>query len=256
MIRNSFVFLPHVRSQTEQRLWDEGIGDWDTFLHTEKIKGIHPFKKIFYDKEIKLARQALYSGDSSYFVSKLPKTEMFRLFDFFREDALFLDIETTSRNAISVIGISDGFETKQFVHGMNFQKETLRKLLLQYKILITFNGSSFDVPIMNKYFQKVIPAIPHIDLRHVCARLGLTGGLKKIEVELGITRELSIGEMFYSPMELWDRWHKGGEHEALDELLAYNEEDAVNLKYLMNYCYDTLKEEMIKKIDKIQSLFH
>ncbi len=249
MIQNSFIFLPKIQAKTEQNIWNQGVSDWDTFFNTEKIQGIHPFKKIFYDKELRMAQSELYSQNSSYFVGKFPSTETWRLFDFFRDETIFLDIETTSRNAISVIGLSDGFETKQFVYGMNFNKDSLKKLLSYYKLIVTFNGSSFDIPILNNYFQKLIPTIPHIDLRHVCTKIGLFGGLKKIESVLGITRSFAGQELFHSPLELWDRWQRGGEHAALQELLEYNEYDALNLKYLMEHCFATLKKEMLEKIE-------
>ena len=64
------------------------------------------------------------------------------------------------------------------IGGENIQKE-----LSKYKMFVTFNGASFDIPVIKKQFN--IPFImPHADLRFAAKKIGLSGGLKSIEKEI------------------------------------------------------------------------
>ena len=56
----------------------------------------------------------------------------------------------------------------------------LSQELKKYKLIVTFNGSVFDLPLLKRHFSDIIPDIPHIDLRFLCAKLGLKGSLKDI----------------------------------------------------------------------------
>ncbi|MCX8126599.1 MAG: ribonuclease H-like domain-containing protein, partial [Dehalococcoidia bacterium] len=61
-----------------------------------------------------------------------------------------------------------------------------------------------------------------------CWRLGLSGGLKAVEVRLGIERELKNINGLDAVM-LWMRNEKKGDLKALETLLRYNREDVMNL---------------------------
>ncbi len=89
MIRKSFIFLEKVNKKTEENLWEQGITDWDVFLKNKKINGINRARKLYYDRQILKARNALYNFDSSYFINLLPQREYWRLYDFFKDDAVF-----------------------------------------------------------------------------------------------------------------------------------------------------------------------
>jgi hypothetical protein len=98
--------------------------------------------------------------------------------------------------------------------------------------LITFNGSSFDLPVIRKrLFADLRSEFAHRDLLHVCRRRGLRGGLKIVEQRLGIARA-TAGISGYDAPRLWDRYEVRGERSALDTLLAYNYEDVINLALL------------------------
>ncbi|MBW3022318.1 ribonuclease H-like domain-containing protein, partial [Candidatus Woesearchaeota archaeon] len=47
-------------------------------------------------------------------------------------------------------------------------------------------------------------------------------------------------------VDLWKAYHASGDKEYLQLLVQYNEEDIVNLKPLMEYCYKRLKHEHFK----------
>ncbi len=113
MIRQSFIFLEKIDNKTEQNLWKQKIDSWDSFLAKKNIKGISKARKFYYDRQLLKARNALYNFNSEYFVDKLPNNETWRLYDFFKEDAVFLDIETsglTNYDSITVIGLSSSYK--------------------------------------------------------------------------------------------------------------------------------------------------
>lgn len=109
-------------------------------------------------------------------------------------------------------------------------------------VIVTFNGSSFDLPMIESQFPGTVPRILHVDLKHSLRRIGLTGGLKKIERELDIQRDRRVEYMTgEDAVYLWRLWEKHNNRNALDLLLEYNSEDCVNLKTLSDFAYRTLK---------------
>jgi uncharacterized protein YprB with RNaseH-like and TPR domain len=244
MIKKSFIFLPKIKERKEKAIWKQGIKDWDDFLNKD-VKGISKRLKPKYDELIILAKKALFENNSSYFLDKLPSTETWRLYDYFKDEAIFLDIESSGagiNSYLTVIGLYDGFNTKSMIKGVNLDIEALRHELKKYKILLTFNGSSFDIPFLNKKYPGLLPNIPHIDLRHCCNKVGLKGGLKDIEVQLGIKRTNIIIERLYGgdPLKLWRMFLGSGDDYYLKLLVEYNEEDVINLK--------RIAEEVVRRL--------
>jgi uncharacterized protein len=247
VIQNTFLFLERVKRGLEQNLWEQGIHNWDSFLKSKKIGGISVQRKLYYDRKITEARNALYNLDSLYFKRALPQSEYFRLYDFFREETVFLDIETTGldfrTNDITIIGLFDGLTTKTMIKGINFNLRELRKELLKYKLIVTFNGSSFDIPFIKKLYPNLLPDIPNFDLKTATNRLGLNGGLKNIEKKLGIKREKLVENIHGGDaLTLWKMYRSTGDDYYLKLLVEYNEEDIINLKTLAEYCVEKLKQ--------------
>ena len=250
MIRSTFCHLPGISTKKEQQIWQNGIFTWDHFLEKKAVKRISEEKKKFFDGKIRQAKKALYSQDSSFFLEKLKPNQMWRLYDFFKEEAVFLDIEassSTEEGYITVIGLFDGITTKVMVRNINLDEKMLKKELEKYKIIVTFNGSSYDLPMLNKKYEKLLPNIPHIDLRHLCAKVGLRGGLKMIEQELGIRRQNIIVERLYGgdPVQLWRMFLGSGDDYFLNLLVEYNEEDCINLKQIAGIAYQRMKEKVM-----------
>jgi len=205
-------------------------------------------RKKYYDRKLDEAKKHLYDFNSSYFAGKLPMTETWRLYDFFKEDAVFLDIETNGLsydNYITMVGLFDGIETKPFIKGINLEPKLLKAELEKYKLIVTFNGSTFDLPFINRRMPGILPNIPHIDLRHACAKVGLRGGLKLIEKELGIKRRNPIIERMYGgdAITMWRMYKGSGDDYYLKLLIEYNEEDCINMKSIANKVYGKLKEQ-------------
>lgn len=249
MIQNSFIFLEGIGKKLEKSIWKQGIKDWDFFVKKDKIKGISKSRKLYYDGQLLKAKKFLYSFDSSYFSRIMPQNEMWRLYDFFKEDAVFLDIEVDSidiNGDITVFGLYDGIVTKTMIKGINLNYNFLKKELQKYKLIVTFNGSSFDLPFIKKRYADLLPDIAHFDVKSVTKKVGLEGGLKQIEKALGIKRENRIVEELYNgdPLTLWKMFRATGDDYYLNLLVEYNEEDVINLKKIAEYSIDKIKNDI------------
>jgi len=142
----------------------------------------------------------------------------------------FLDIETSGfYGDVTVVGIYNGEETVSLIRGFNLDRHNLEKAMSKAKAMVTFNGQCFDIPVLKRYFN-VDFNIPHIDLRFVGQKLGYTGGLKKIEKEIGISRPDEVADVSGAEaVHLWNMWKSTNKPHYLDLLVQYNREDIVNL---------------------------
>ena len=242
MIKNSFIFLEKVGKRKERNIWKQ-VKDWNEFLEIECVKGIAKGKKSYYDRKIEEAKKALLSENSVYFVGKLPKVEMWRLYNYFKEECGYLDIEVDSYGKVILVGISDYYNSNFFVKEVNLDRKSIEKELLKFKVLITFNGSSFDLPKLKKQFGVEIK-VPHIDLKPLCVNLGLKGGLKEVEKELNLRRPRHLKG---NPVSLWKAFHASGDKEYLDLLIEYNREDIENLKGVIERVYRQLSNKILIK---------
>ncbi|MCS6938887.1 MAG: ribonuclease H-like domain-containing protein [Roseiflexus sp.] len=144
----------------------------------------------------------------------------------------YLDIETTFDGAISVIGIYRSDLGAIQLIGGGVRDVALYDALEGVNTLVTFNGSSFDLPVIRKrLFVDLRRDFDHCDLMHVCRKRGLRGGLKIVEERLGICR-ITHGLNGRDALYLWDRYEKQGDQSALRTLLTYNYEDVINLAIL------------------------
>ncbi|MFC1774882.1 ribonuclease H-like domain-containing protein [Nanoarchaeota archaeon] len=231
MIKKSFIFLDRIGLRKEENLWKQGIKDWDDFVNAKDLFGFSHLTKAMFDDEIRIARKKLFLEEYDFFTNRMPQNELWRLYNQLKDECCFLDIETSGYYGdITVIGIYDGQETHMLVRGFNLNGDLLKEILSRYKMVVTFNGASFDLPIIKKYFQINFNQV-HIDLRHVCSKLGYVGGLKKIEKEMGIKRADEVSDVSGADaVYLWQMWRSTGDREHLERLIQYNEEDIVNLK--------------------------
>jgi uncharacterized protein YprB with RNaseH-like and TPR domain len=246
MIRNTFCSLDGIGEKLERRLWREGILTWKDFISARAPLGLSAERKSFLDDCLCRDSEELGSANAVYFSGRLRRREHWRLFDFFRHGAVCLDIETNgyqpgSGGVVTVVGLYDGFDYTCLVRGENLSGETLKKELSRYKCLITFYGAAFDIPFLSRSFAGVKIDIPHIDLCFAAKRLGLKGGLKKLEFELGIIRDESVqGLDGYDAVKLWEHADRGSQ-EAMETLVRYNREDTVNLMHIASIFYERLR---------------
>jgi len=244
MIEQSFIFLPGVQQKTEQRLWEEGIRTWDDMLQATSVSGASSERLSFWKGRLRIAK-SLLAKDPAALARLLGPRNTWRLYDHVLLEPRFLDIETTEyRSDITVVGISDGEFYTALVKDRNLHAQALRKSLEGATCIITFNGASFDLPILERAFPGAIPSVPHFDLRHICTQAGLHGGLKRIEQHLGISRPICIRDMDGTDaIMLWYRYRFGDE-KALQELIDYNAADVLHLAPLAQQVIDQLWKQL------------
>ena len=250
MLQHTFLFLDGIGPQRERALWTNGIVGWNDFLDRPRIKGLSEERKSIMDHELSLAYERYSQSDSEYFAARLPSREQWRCLPDFRDSTVFLDIETTGvspRSPITVVGAYDGKRMHTMVRGQNLTRSNLEGLLSGARMIVTFNGSCFDIPMIESQFPGTVPRIPHVDLKHPLRRLGLVGGLKRIERELGVERDRRVEYMTgEDAVYLWRLWEKGGNRNALELLTEYNAEDCRNLKALADHAYRNLRRQVFE----------
>lgn len=111
----------------------------------------------------------------------------------------YLDIETTGLSPanceLTVIGIyrenGNDNEVIQLV-GNKISRSKLIDALKNTSMLYTYNGSRFDLPFINTWLDiDLVKHCTHEDLMYACWKQKLKGGLKSVERQLGIARELT-----------------------------------------------------------------
>ncbi|MEJ2695457.1 MAG: ribonuclease H-like domain-containing protein [Candidatus Sulfobium sp.] len=247
MIRNTFCILDGIGEKLERRLWREGILTWADFTDAGEVLGFSRERKKAFDERLGCDRCELDAGNARYFSSRMKRREHWRLFDTFKDHAVCLDIETNGYQPgaggyVTVVGLYDGFDYKCLVRGENLSAENLNNELSRYKCLVTFYGAAFDVPFMLRSFNGLKFDIPHFDLCFAAKRLGIKGGLKRLEQDFGIERDEAVrGLDGYDAVKLWELARRGS-YEARETLIKYNREDTVNLMGMAPVFYEKLKQ--------------
>ncbi|MFW6108768.1 MAG: ribonuclease H-like domain-containing protein, partial [bacterium] len=182
----------------------------------------------------------LAAGDAAWFAGGLAAAEHWRLFADFRHAVAYVDIETTGLGGpddyITAVAVYDGTSVHSYVQGENLFD--FRDAIDRYRLLVTYNGKSFDLPWLRRTFGTPLRQA-HIDLRYTLARLGYRGGLKGCERQLGLDRGDLAEVDGRVAVWLWWDWHSRGNRRALDTLLAYNTLDVVHLERLLVFAYNT-----------------
>lgn len=155
---------------------------------------------------------------------------------------LFLDIETTGLShyydEITIIGWSLGGGTGTFIKGDN--PAILDEAFTPAIAMVTFNGIRFD----RKFLQREHPTVGlpsnHIDLMYLARRVGLTGGQKAIEKELGLNFRDNVGDIDgFAAVLLWHQYLRG-DISALRKLILYNKADIAGMGAIFDQVIDSL----------------
>ncbi len=235
MLCNTFIHLPGIGTVRERALWERRIFDWDCFLTAVEDGRL---RDGVYESAAPVVRQSVEAAarrDARFFDALLPRRETWRLYPNFVDQALFLDIETTGLSAhydqVTTIGALGDGKPALFVNGVNLDQ--FPAYVARFPLLVTFNGSQFDVPFLRAHFPDARLDQAHIDLRFVLGSLGYRGGLKAVERTLGLARDPAIqGVDGFEAVRLWHR-HRRGDRAALMKLALYNLTDVVNMVELV-----------------------
>jgi uncharacterized protein len=246
MLEHTFVHIQGVGAATERSLWEQGVLTWTDALD----RGACPvgFSDTRWGQNCRIIEQSLRSlsrGDHRHFADALSSAEHWRAWSDFRQSSFYLDIETTgcSRSSqVTVVGLYDGAGVQTFIAGDNLDQ--LPEVLAQYAMVVTFNGASFDLPYLRRRFPDLPRDHLHLDLMHALRRIGLRGGLKSIERQVGIEREDDLsGLSGLDAVRLWREYLRGNEA-SLDTLVRYNAADIENLELLAERAYGEIRASL------------
>ena len=149
----------------------------------------------------------------------------------------YIDIETTGltydASEITVVGIylcrEDGTDFVQLV-GRDITADAILEALEGVDVIYTYNGARFDLPFIRSQLGLDLTSLfHHRDLMYDCWNKNLHGGLKGVEKQLGVGRNLPDMNGLEA-VKLWWKYVDSFDLEALNKLCEYNKEDVVNLK--------------------------
>jgi uncharacterized protein len=209
------------------------------------------------------------SGQIAYTVDRRTIGQWARILDFHQRPVsqiLYLDTETS--------GLAGGTGTFAFLIGLGYWTETsfhlvqlfmrspgdepallagLAQYLTHFTTIVTFNGKSFDVPLLNTRhvmngFTTPFTDLQHIDLLPLARRLWRnrlpSRALKDLEVQiLGLAREEEDVPGWLIP-ELYYEYLRSGDARPLGSVLYHNAQDVLSLGLLFNHVSDLLSHPL------------
>ena len=239
MIRRTFQLVPSIGPWREKDLWARGLSDWDDL----RERGTEVLPAPLLDallQAVERAEAALEQGDAAHLAALLPVRAHWRLWPLVRERVLCLDVEadgSMDRLLPTVVGCLDPDGLHSFVAGRNL--DALPAHLAAHPIWVTFNGTCFDLPVLRRAFPELPAPELHLDLRGLTRRMGLGGGLKVIEDQLGIGRPPQLrGTSGREAVALWRAYRSSGEIDVLRALVEYNLYDALQLRAVGDHAFN------------------
>jgi len=240
VLRRTFQLTSGIGPWRERQLWSQGIATWDDLEARRGVVASRLDGRLL--EAVARARAAAACGDAGALAAMMPARERWRLLPTFAGDAAFLDIETDGGDTVTAVAVLDRSGPRVYLRGRDL--DDFPAASRDWKLLVTFNGLSFDVPILRRAFPGWRPPPAHVDLRHLWARLGHRGGLKLLEEAQGIGRPPHLAGLGgWDAVLLWRR-HQDGDRAALRLLVEYNLHDAVNLQALAALGYNRIVERL------------
>ncbi len=239
MIERTFQHIPNVGPWREKDLWARGYTDWSEFPGPGEGVAISRKADDEARERIGAAREALAARDLAALGAMFPPREHWRLYREFADECVFFDIETDGREQMrpTVVSLFDSDGLHVFIEGRNM--DALPAALMRRRLWVTFNGSCFDVPVLQGHFPELRAPAVHLDLRFIFQRLGRACGLKALEDAFGLPRPPHLrGVNGMDAVLLWRAFREHGDVAALRFLVEYNLYDAFNLRTLMDRAWN------------------
>lgn len=230
-----------IESVADGRLQETEFGDAfliERFLPTQELHGQLPLQF-----PTTLDKVAAWAGDTR--IALLPA-----------ERFLFLDTESTGTWGSGTIAFLVGigrFEAGGFRHTQFFLREpieeramleALNRMVSRDDALVTFNGKSFDLPLLrSRYLTNGFPQpfgqLPHVDLLHLARRLWRdllpSRALGDLEVNLlGVLRTGDDVPGWMVPQMYIDYLHSG-DARPLSRVLYHNSMDVLSMASLLKH---------------------
>ncbi|MBI5707662.1 MAG: ribonuclease H-like domain-containing protein [Armatimonadetes bacterium] len=243
MLRQTFFHIPGIGRTTERLLWEHGCHDWETLLSRLDSVPMPETAKALAPAILEHSIRAVECQEHQFFAKPLGLNEAWRAWPEFRERCVYLDIETDGGfegDSVTMVGLYDKDGFRALVRDVDLH--LFPDIITHYSMIVTFFGSGFDLPMLQKRFWGMEFDQIHLDLCPTFKRVGVRGGLKKIERALGIARgEETDGLTGLDAIKLW-REYQEGSAKALQVLVDYNREDVVNLEKLAGIAYRMLRD--------------
>ena len=234
LIRGALSHLPGIGRERLQKLNNACINDWRQLLHQPLPFKISPGQQKALTTAVRRCEQAVEKRDIPFLVDTFSSADHWRILSSFFQEAAYLDIETAGLDVAAPVTVIAIFQTGRcacYVGDLNLTKALGH--LKRISLLVTFNGSTFDLPCIKRAFQIPTLQIPHIDLRWVCHHMSLHGGLKSIEQQLAIERPRELRDIDGSEaVWLWNQYRATGDGKALQKLVRYCAADTLTLRAL------------------------
>lgn len=218
-------------------------------------------KQTFYDMKTEIEGLPLYPGEVPEILINWAKLPLGT--DWQMEDFLVLDLETSGLSRGSTIAILIGlgyFENGRYVVEQIFLPEPeaepnsfdrLQELLQTRSVLITFNGKSFDVPLLESrllYHQIWLDlrAKGHIDLLHLARRLWKNRApncaLETLEYYiLGHVRDAELDIEGADIPQTYYQYLINGDAELIRKIFVHNQYDILHTAALFALICDSIK---------------
>lgn len=239
MLEHSFIHFTGIDSTLEQSLWNHGIVDWAGLkrsLPSIKAMVAASFSEVELLNEIRNSEKAIQEKNARYFWDRLPYDQVWRIYGSMPGQFLGLDIETTGLYDpafVTCVAVFDGNNIYQFSRTKNLDDFYEFWEGKSNSILVTYNGFRFDLPFLLRSMKWKNP-LAHVDLMHILHKMGIKGGLKASELQLGIRRADSIQNLSgYEAVQLWNQYVETDQEEYLNLLEEYNQEDTINLHKIL-----------------------
>ena len=241
---NSFTFVKGIGDKAEITLRELGIKCWNDVVIKQCPKLFPKQKWYALRNGVNSAIEALKNLNNAQLTTLIPKVQHWKMIPNFIDRIAYLDIETTGLSHydsyITTIAVYDGEKVHDFVRGDNLHE--FSAFISKFPAIATFCGKSFDIPFIKHEMGVDFNQI-HFDVCFLLRRLKITGGLKKIERRFGLSRG-ALGDLDgYTAVILWKKFKKTKKKEYLETLLAYNNEDVINLEFLLHQAYNLLIEK-------------
>lgn len=241
---NSFTFVKGIGVKAETTLRELGIYCWNDVIKKQCPELFPKRKWHALWNGVNSALKALKILDISQLTTLIPKIQHWKMIPNFIDRIAYLDIETTGlsphHSHITTIAVYDGTEVHDFVRGDNLNE--FPSFISRFPAITTFYGKAFDIPFIKHEMGIDFNQI-HFDVCFLLRRLKIKGGLKNVEKSFGISRGDLEDLDGYSAVLLWNKFKKTKKKKYLETLLAYNNEDVINLEFLLHQAYNLLIEK-------------
>ncbi len=214
--------VPGIGPIREQHLRSIGVSEWRDLLRIDGQMSLLPSRM---DSAVLELEDRYAAEDVRFFYRLLPRRLSYLLALEFPHLVSFVDIKSTGLSrvyhTVTLVGWLGGDEYSYELVGRHGEiSEEFLAGLSSRPLVVTFNGSLFDLPFLGSIAE--MPDIASIDLRYLCFRFGYPGSQKVVEADLSISRPNAYSEVRGEDAPaLWFKATRG-DIPSLRRLVYYN----------------------------------